>query len=262
MKAISRRSGFSLIELLTVIAIIAILAAIIFPVMSNVKKRAQMNQCITNLHQIGVAVQMFKQENRRYPLTLGSQAVDQNGNLVTAPGNQIPFESAKGENSLYAEYVNTIQMFHCPVSRFTNSSEIVSYDPTPNDGNNDVVYVYSYNSYDCFVPALGATTGEIHYCINWADSESDVAQYKPYPPDSTTDTPLLVKEDYKRQLKWRTPPGDTVITWCSYHEDREGYTNPADYRGKTPVLFLDGHTDLMPANEVGQCKWRIRPKKG
>jgi general secretion pathway protein G len=69
MNRTHRKSGFSLIELLTVIAIIAILAAIIFPVMSAVKNNAKKTQCITNLHSIQSALKMYKLDNGAYPST-------------------------------------------------------------------------------------------------------------------------------------------------------------------------------------------------
>lgn len=62
-----RSSAFSLIELLVVIAIIAILAALLLPVVSQSKQRAQRIQCVGNLHQQGVALSAFLQDNRGYP---------------------------------------------------------------------------------------------------------------------------------------------------------------------------------------------------
>jgi prepilin-type processing-associated H-X9-DG protein/prepilin-type N-terminal cleavage/methylation domain-containing protein len=60
-------SGFSLIELLVVIAIVAIQAALLLPVVSAAKQRALRIQCVSNLHQQGVALSAFLQDNRGYP---------------------------------------------------------------------------------------------------------------------------------------------------------------------------------------------------
>lgn len=53
------RRAFTLIELLTVIAIIALLAAILFPVFARAKKAARQTQCISNIKQIGTAMAIY-----------------------------------------------------------------------------------------------------------------------------------------------------------------------------------------------------------
>jgi prepilin-type N-terminal cleavage/methylation domain-containing protein/prepilin-type processing-associated H-X9-DG protein len=59
-----RRSAFTLIELLTVIAIIGILAAIIIPTVGKVRQSAKSAQCLSNLRQMGMGFNLFAAENK------------------------------------------------------------------------------------------------------------------------------------------------------------------------------------------------------
>src|SRR5205809_4341186 len=65
----SKRRAFTLIELLMVIAIIAILAAFLLPTISKAKLRARQAQCVSQLKQIGLAFHSFAHDhNSRFPM--------------------------------------------------------------------------------------------------------------------------------------------------------------------------------------------------
>src|SRR5687768_3642116 len=56
------RNGFTLVELLVVVAIIAILAGILYPVFSQARVKAQQTACAANVKQLGTAIQIYVQD--------------------------------------------------------------------------------------------------------------------------------------------------------------------------------------------------------
>lgn len=57
------RRGFTLIEILVVIAIVALLSAILFPVFARARENARKTSCANNIKQIGLAILQYAQDN-------------------------------------------------------------------------------------------------------------------------------------------------------------------------------------------------------
>ena len=83
--------AFTLIELLVVIAIIAVLAALLLPVLAAAKSAGLCAACKSNLHQIGLALNLYTGEFQKYPLCAESDPTRAGSVVSMWDGKLLPF---------------------------------------------------------------------------------------------------------------------------------------------------------------------------
>ena len=245
--------AFTMIELLTVIAIIGILAALLFPVFGAVRRKVRQSTCMTQLHEIGVDMKLYHTDNSKYPASLlgfaqaGGQFYDGTNGPVTAIDQLTLYRPLTAGQ----KYTKDKALFLCPDNKHlqTNDASTVVYPPTSGvnvagqqvfytpvmhhsigddkpvqDNGTSPVYVYKYDSYDSGpqvdntgqqVLVNGNPITELHYSLDWTGLVND-------------------QSDPPNQLKFANPPEDTtVVTWCTYHAALE-------HSEIVPVLMLNG----------------------
>lgn len=218
-------SGFTLIELLTVIAIIGILAAILVPTVGKVRQSARATQCLSNLRQISMALNLSAEDDKGllpwgtntsystyWHLALqryigGQGANDRQGvGIFLCPTIPVPNAANAGRTSYIA---NSLLM---PEEKANGSMRRTGIASIRNPSQTVIITDGTVNT---------------NNVSNWGFFKDKA--HSPLKSGSALDDPIPDQ----------TANGDSRIAWR--------------HNGRTHVAFVDGHAKSMA---VGELKFR------
>jgi prepilin-type processing-associated H-X9-DG protein len=209
------------VELLAVVAVIGLLAALLLPALAGGKHAAQRIKCASNLRQLGLAAQMYLDENdgNTFPYRLYAT----NGGVLYwfgwfGSGVEGEREFDPKQGPLY-EYVNGLGVEICPSLNYASS-----YFKSKARG---AAFGYGYNWH------LGSTNGQPPVNVSRVYNTSqltlfaDTAQINDFQPPASPSHPMLEE-------------------WY-YVDDARGPLNYPNahfrHQQRANVVFLDGHVD-------------------
>ena len=237
------KPGFTLIELLVVITIIAILASLLLPALSSAQRRARSTHCVGNLRQLGIALNLYVQDERFFPLATGGDGLG---------AWQKALRPAAGE-----------QIFYCPQSK-TASADFLQIFPL---SHSLIQPHYGYN----FIGAVKRNAPKLNLGLggDFVWSGTRAGHYEPAPENRVVAPARMIalgdSAAFIRPLSASSnsvSPADPLYVSFPYIFPAWGYAGVGDWHdGKANMLFCDAHIESarqstwMSDNEERKRLW-------
>ncbi len=239
--------GFTLVELLIVISIIALLLAILLPALGKARKQAQATVCLSNLKQIGLVLYMYHDDNNGYI----SRDIDRAAWFLV-------FMPYLGENKPDVNDYREVEIYNCP--------------GFPNSGSGMPNSIYGFSD------GVPNSLQSVDYVVNaWeGDGIQTKGPTKITKIDKPSDTVYLADNESgiwrpvivdKQQLE--NTSYSLLDVWMSSHlpngpdgrnaDDKHARRVAKDrHRQGSNYLFIDSHAEYVATEKVTYRMWGPR----
>jgi len=234
-----RRNGFTLIEILVVVAIIALLIAILLPSLRNARELAKATVCGTQLDQIFNASLMYSQGNAdRLPFFGGDWSFDDT-------------EKDWWVSQIARNMGHSFNAYRCPTDKYPYPVPVrwksgtikMAYDKPPGTVNLDVTYRGSCD----LLEDLGSSRYRARKITSWRYPGRNIMLVE---ADCRTDS--AGKEDCFRLAKNLGNLDESKATWRLYMRNYPYMREWRRHLGKTNFLFVDGHIDRLTPTQASR----------
>lgn len=232
------RKIFTLVELLIVIAIIAILSSLLLPALNHAKDMAKGIACIGNLKQIGFAQAGYSDDSGDWILLSSASRADKLSWFYTLSGTySTPFSQNYGVSFVKADYYHfvTTGTFACP-------SEQIPFGGSYNDSPPAFQFLhYGVNTNVCGGYSAGVIINQ-PYKINVIKDASLAV----FAADTNHRAGVQISSLYLPAYRHGSRDPRVVNVW----QDAYATYPTNSFKGSTNVLYFDGHATARKIMEL------------